>query len=314
MTGACASAVASSAVTLPYEQAQEQLRRLAGISIDDNRIHRTVAAVSGRAVDMLNQDPASVLRSVGAPPSGTWIYVLIDGGRIRFREDASWREPCVGLIMWERSDGKWEKIGFSDPRDKAFVTRMLDRWLELFRKRGRRKVAIIADGAEWIWRWAANHPWTVQILDYYHLKEHVWEAAKALHGEDTAQASQWVDEIMSRLWRGWVPSTVELLDLETARADQPVEHREALAALATYLENHDGLIAYARRRRAGCAIGSGAIESCCKQLFSMRMKGSGMFWGEDGARNLMDLRTVYITGQWDRLWHTHESVPLSQAA
>ena len=304
MTGAAASAVAATGVTIPFEQAETQLRRMTGLAVDDNRIQRTVAAAAPRAVRWATQDPAAVMRTVGFPPPGTWITVLIDGGRIRFRDGAVWREPCTALILWERPDGPWEKIGVSHPTDKAHVTGVLDVWLEAFRKRGRRKVAIIADGAEWIWRWAARHAWTAQVLDYYHVKEHVWEAARGLHGDGTPAAARWVDDIMARLWRGWIPSTIALLDRKRPRGWDGRRQREALHTLATYLENHAGLIDYARRRAEGCRIGSGAIESFCKQLFSMRMKGAGMFWSEEGARHVMDLRTVYLTGKWDQLWRS----------
>lgn len=315
MSGACASAVTAAAVTVPYEQAEAQLRRLVGIAVDQNRIHRTVATVGPRAEEWTDRDPEAILREVGAPPPGTWVYVVLDGGRIRMRgKGVPWREPCTGMVLWERADGRWEKFGVSHPTDKDRVTAVLDRWLECLRRRGKVKVAIIADGAEWIWAWAARHPWTVQILDYYHLKEHVWAAAHVLHGEGTAAAARWVEAIMDRLWRGWVGSTVDLLDGKRPRGWDAPAKREALDGLATYLENHRGLIAYAQDRAAGCRIGSGAIESFCKQLFSMRMKGPGMFWGEEGARHLMSLRTVYLTGHWDALWKNASGKRLRKAA
>ena len=310
MTGAAASAVAAAGVTLPFEQAEAQLRHLTGLDVDDNRIARTIAAVAPRADQWTAREPDEVMRTVGFPPPGAWITVLIDGGRIRMRNGAAWREPCTGLVIWERPDGQWEKIGVSHPTDKAHVTRVLDMWLDAFRKRGRKKVAILADGAEWIWNWAKSHPWTVQVLDYYHVKEHVWEAARVLHGDGTSQAARWVDDIMERLWRGWVPSTVDLLDGKRPRGWDGPGKRAALDSLATYLENHAGLIDYGRRRGQGCSIGSGLIESFCKQLFSMRMKGPGMFWSEEGARHVMDLRTVYLTGKWRHLWHS----PIEEAA
>lgn len=301
VTASCASAVTAAAVCLPYKQAEHQLRLLAGIEIDDNRIHRVVAATAPRVAQFEQLAPEVFFETVGAPPPGTWVYVMIDGGRIRFRGGA-WREPCTALVLWRKDDGTWQKIGFSDPTTKSTVTRELDRWLEALRRRGRRKVAIIADGAEWIWNWARAHPWTVRILDYYHLKEHVHDAARTYCGEGTAASDAWAKKVMNRLWRGWVPTTVDLLREVSPTGRGAQAAKQALTSLATYLANHKGLIRYSRHRSKDCAIGSGAIESFCKQLFSMRMKGPGMFWSEEGAGHLMRLRTIYLTGRWSELW------------
>lgn len=52
-------------------------------------------------------------------------------------------------------------------------------------------VIIIADGAEWIWKWAEKYEKAVKILDYYHLKEHLYQAGTALYGEDSLRVRQW---------------------------------------------------------------------------------------------------------------------------
>ena len=165
-----------------------------------------------------------------------------------------------------------------------------------------REIIILGDGAHWIWEWAAKYPKAIPILDYPHLKEHVWDAAKVLHGEGTVAAAVWVDKIVARLWRGWVPSTVEMLHRMKPRGAAAADKRKAVADLVTYLENHEGMIAYSHHRAQGRHIGSGAIESFCKQLFTMRMKGPGMFWSEEGADHLMALRTLYLTGRWGQVF------------
>src|SRR5262249_41657293 len=51
-----------------------------------------------------------------------------------------------------------------------------------------RKVAVVADGAEWIWHEVAKHfPRSVEILDLYHVIQHLWEVARArFEGEAAA--------------------------------------------------------------------------------------------------------------------------------
>lgn len=165
-----------------------------------------------------------------------------------------------------------------------------------------REVVIIADGAKWIWDWAKKYPWAIGIVDYYHVREHVWEAARALHGDGTSEAAIWVKEVMDILWSGQVYKAEVLLDQLCLSGKLKKAQEGAVSGLAVYLRNHSELIRFKKHRRAGRLIGSGAVESLCKQVFSMRMKGPGMFWSEEGAANLMALRTLYVTDQWNSLW------------
>jgi len=53
-----------------------------------------------------------------------------------------------------------------------------------FDKAARR--AVLGDGAAWIWNFADEHfPDAVQIVDVFHPKQHLFDAAKAIHGPGT---------------------------------------------------------------------------------------------------------------------------------
>jgi hypothetical protein len=75
-----------------------------------------------------------------------------------------------------------------------------------------------------------------------------------------------------------------------------------LANLAAYLRNQGGRLAYAEFRARGMDIGSGRVESACKHVVASRMKRSGMLWSDEGAQEILSLRTAYLNGGWDRLW------------
>ena len=56
-----------------------------------------------------------------------------------------------------------------------------------------REVVFLADGAPWLWQIAAaQFPQAIQILDYYHVIEHLYALAHARFGEGTAGAKAWV--------------------------------------------------------------------------------------------------------------------------
>ena len=55
---------------------------------------------------------------------------------------------------------------------------------------------------------------------------------------------------------------------------------------------------YAEQRGQGCPIGSGIVESACKQIVTERMKLSGMRWKHGGAKQIMLLRSVLLSQTW----------------
>ncbi len=299
LTPGCASVATLAAATVSYAQAERHLQEMAGIRLDDKRIHRTVQRVGPSATRLLEAAPDTLKAPQRLlPPPHHPLYVGVDGGRIRLR-GGSWIEPCLGVIWWEGTDGELRRWVIAEVRDKERVLRVLDQWLARYRRFRKGKPLLIADGAMWIWDWAAKHREAIWILDYYHLKEHVWEAANTVYGEGTPRAAVWVKRMMDRLWRGQIQAAYVELDRRRPRG---AGKRDALLSLLGYIAKYEGMMGYRHHRRLGRTIGSGHVESMVKQLFSMRLKGPGMFWSEMGAQNVLHLRGSYIVDRWDELW------------
>ena len=60
----------------------------------------------------------------------------------------------------------------------------------------------------------------------------------------------------------------------------------------------------ARRHLVGasaiiCLIASGVIEGACRHLVKDRLERAGMHWTVEGAQAMLDLRSVWIAGQWE---------------
>ena len=49
----------------------------------------------------------------------------------------------------------------------------------------------------------------------------------------------------------------------------------------------------------GSPIGSGIVESGCKQIVTERLKLSGMRWKHAGARQIMTLPSILLSQTWD---------------
>jgi hypothetical protein len=49
----------------------------------------------------------------------------------------------------------------------------------------------------------------------------------------------------------------------------------------------------------GYPIASGVIEGACRHLIKDRMERAGMHWTVGGAQAMLDVRSVWIGGQWE---------------
>ena len=64
-------------------------------------------------------------------------------------------------------------------------------------------------------------------------------------------------------------------------------------------------------RQKGLPIGSGAVESTCKQLVNMRFKRAGARFRPQGAQKLLTLRGLFLS---DGAWQYHVPRTLAPAA
>ena len=85
-----------------------------------------------------------------------------------------------------------------------------------------RRVAVLGDGAKWIWKLAARRfPGAVQVVDWYHAREHLWALAQLLYGEGTAAAWAWLETVAGELWLAAAPADVDTVALAAGRPGPP---------------------------------------------------------------------------------------------
>jgi hypothetical protein len=157
------------------------------------------------------------------------------------------------------------------------------------------EVIFVADGADWIWRIVQQHfPQAVQIVDWYHAVGYVGAVAQAAFADEAARAA-WFDQQRSHLWHGRRTAVFRACRQCAPRAPEPVKK-----ALSYFAHNRKRL-RYDCFRAAGYQIGSGTMESGCKQLGLGRLKIAGAQWGHNGARLVAKARAAYLSGQWDQL-------------
>ena len=72
-----------------------------------------------------------------------------------------------------------------------------------------------------------------------------------------------------------------------------------------YLHRNRARMRYDEYLAQGWPIASGPVEGACKNLIKDRMERSGMRWTEEMAEAIVQLRAIYLSGDFDRYWSFH---------
>lgn len=138
-----------------------------------------------------------------------------------------------------------------------------------------------------------------RTLDYYHASLRLTTIADCL-------------KLSSQQRRTWLESTRKLLMEEGGwgRVMRSISTMKSIHCLKRgkskdfwkaekYLRRHRRFMNYSEQRERFCPIGSGIVESACKQIVSERMKLSGMRWKYDGMQQIMTLRSILLSQTWE---------------
>jgi hypothetical protein len=159
-------------------------------------------------------------------------------------------------------------------------------------------VVFLADGANWIWdRFAEMAPLnSTFILDFYHACERVSDVCKQLFGEQTPEYWKHFRRWKAMLWAGKVQKFLQELH-EMRDAGQHSAHRDFIQGKIDYFTDNEERMRYDIFRASRLPIGSGTIESACKNVIGARMKQGGMSWSEAGADGMLQIRSSIASGR-----------------
>ena len=290
---------------LPFAPAASTLAETAGVQLSAS----TVRALTGQVGTAREQAITTAVATAwaegwdavpAAPPARC--YVAMDGVRI-LSTDGQGREAKVGMMVPVQQTATGEQRGAARYTASFETAADFGRRLALLahaqQGEAAGEVAVLGDGAAWIWNLASEHfPGAVQIVDWFHASERVWELGRVLYGSETAQTELWVSQQLARLAAG------EAASLAAEWQELPCRGEAALVrdAQVTYFTNQAERMAYAQYRAAGWDIGSGMIESACKRLIGQRQKGPGMRWSEPGAQAVTNVRLLLFNEEWPDYW------------
>lgn len=140
---------------------------------------------------------------------------------------------------------------------------------------------------------------TVSILDLLHVTPRLGEAGKLLYGERSPELVPFVRQRLTQVLSGKVATV--LRGLRRLGVDRGLRgaKKKALQRIGSYLNKNRERMRYDEYLRAGYPIASGVIEGACRHLIKDRMERAGMHWTLEGAQAMLDVRSVYIAGQWE---------------
>jgi hypothetical protein len=104
------------------------------------------------------------------------------------------------------------------------------------------RLCVIADGARWIWKLVNKlYPRAVEVLDYYHLSEHLHEVAELQYGHDPERAQEWIEATLTRLFSGEAYGVIWRLERMKPRS---AEAKREINSLIGYLKENEDRVDY----------------------------------------------------------------------
>jgi hypothetical protein len=166
------------------------------------------------------------------------------------------------------------------------------------------ELIFLADGAVWIWNLVARYyPNAIQIVDWYHAEEHLEIVANAAFPPGSDRVN-WLEGVTQALWEGQVEQVITACQALATSC-------ELARKAAHYFYTNAERMRYDRFRAAGYMIGSGTVESGCKQIVTQRLKLSGAQWTVPGAVQTAKARAAWLSGHWQALCNLRSALPLA---
>ena len=198
----------------------------------------------------------------------------------------------------------WASLPQDDGRfsGQAAVFTWLD-WEVRLRNPGQTKETVyLCDGQESLWQSVAEalpDRNAVEILDLLHVTPRLWKAAHVFHPEKSKAAETFVRKRLLRVLEGRAAGVIRGLREMATKHKLTGSKKKAIREICGYLKNNLARMGYDEYLAAGYPIASGAVEGACRHLVKDRMERAGMHWTAVGAQAMLDVRSIFVSGQWE---------------
>ena len=306
---------------MPFPQAQVFLDKYCEIHVSHDTVNNSTVQIG----QMLQEEQREAIRQaweeyrlpvceVANPPKRLYVsadginYLLPDGQGAELKVAAVYeteeRRHKEGKVEIHAVDIEYAVAKTGEELAQAVCLVAVKRGME-----PAEEIIVLGDGASWIWnRIAAMFPShkTTEIVDFYHAGEYIWNAGKAVFGEETDETKEWGEKHCHTLkHKGPAPVLQELRALSLASKTTP----EPVAKAITYFENQGPRMNYPRYVEQGLQIGSGSAESGVQQVVGVRINQPGMRWDAEHAETVAHVRAAILSDRWDDFWSDFHPPP-----
>ncbi len=304
-----------------FEEGSGFLHDLAGIDVptkqverEAERLGREIAEDERRAVESETEREIPPTLYLGMDGTGIPMRKSEVEGRAGKQEDGSAKTREVKLVtVWSAEERDKEGVPVRDEGSVTYsaaiesaASRDTDKEPSEFARRAIREATrrgcekatrhvVLGDGAEWIWNLATEHfPGAIQIVDRYHVNEHISAAAKAIYGSDGELHKDWAHLRCTEL-------KAEKIDDVPAALAVHTSCKEALDC-SQYIRKNRDRMRYGEFHAAGLCTSTAVVESGCKRAIGLRLKEGGMFWTVAGANAIIALRCCLLSRRFEDFW------------
>ena len=304
---------------VPFEQAEAILQEIGQVNISRCSIWRRADIWGSRfkALEEKERSQANALPEKWQPPSRAVepdrrMGVAMDGMMVHVRQEG-WKELKVGAtfdieVRLGRDERTREPVPMAHAVNNSYVAHLggSEVFGEMLFSEARRRgweqaqdTQVVADGAVWIWNQADLHfGQSHQLVDWYHAKQHLANAAKLFKGDGTPAYTLWFNSRETALYQGHAERMAN--ELEEAANELP-KVAEDLNREAGYFREHQHRMNYLEMREEEYVIGSGMVEGGAKQ-YQARLCGPGMRWSRPHVEKLIPVRTAILSGRFPEVW------------
>jgi hypothetical protein len=314
--------VATVGAMVSFQEGSQLLEELAGVGIDAKQVERAAEALG-------EEIAADEKHDVEAPVASLLpevLYLGVDGtaipmrgselrGRSGKQPDGSAKTREVKLCtVWSADSRDADNRPVRDPGSVTYTAAIesaatldtddapADFTQRVLREATRRRFTaakrsvVLGDGAPWIWKIAQElFPRAIQIVDRFHVKQHLSDVAKAIYGSESKQAPDWAQRRHEELDSGRLSDLLRALG---RHADRCEEARKCLQ----YIHRNRQRMKYPAFEGMGLCTATGVVEAGCKVAIGTRLKRAGMHWTINGANAIIALRCCRLSGRFQDFW------------
>lgn len=310
---------------LSFRDAEAHLEKL---NAQRRRInnHDRIKQMTNRLGAQLAQENHKTPKAEEISAPAQTLIVQVDGGHLPTKEKGKRSFEALSGIVYrpesiEQLDQHHRRI-----TDKTCVVSAIDdnqRTIKTYLhnaalKQGLNEQSVVtglADGADNCWSTILTlEPYCQKlelILDWFHIGMKFQNIINAL-GEafsESLERAKW------SLWHGDVEKALRKLALMHENISDE-EKRTKLKILENYLRNNqEYLVNYEQRKKAGKPFTSQVAESHIDSLINIRHKRKQkMQWSREGAHNVLQIRALMASNEWEEKWLEYMMLTLKKVA